>query len=125
MKTLTIKKCFKCGAIVKIVEDCHCDDCGITCCGEPMKEVRVNSTDGAIEKHKPNYIKENDKITITVNHVMDENHYIEWLCLVSDNSEKYVYLNPKDEPKVIFDNVKTGKIYSYCNKHGLWVTDIE
>ena len=125
MKELKVKKCLKCGAIVKIIEDCHCDNCGIKCCGESMKEIKTNSTDGAVEKHKPTYVKEDDKLIVTVNHVMDDNHYIEWLCLLTEGREEYVYLNPKDEPKTIFNNVKSGKIYSYCNKHGLWVTDIE
>ena len=28
-KELIIKKCQKCGAMVKVIEDCHCDNCGI------------------------------------------------------------------------------------------------
>ena len=125
MKELVIKKCLKCGALVKVIADCHCDNCGINCCGEPMKKLITNSTDGAIEKHKPEYTIENNELTVTVNHVMDEDHYIEWICLLTDTKEEYIYLNPKDAPKVKFNNVKTGKIYSYCNKHGLWVTDIK
>ena len=125
MKELVIKKCLKCGAIVKVIEDCHCDDCGINCCSEPMKELKANSSDGAIEKHKPEYIKKEGKLLVSINHVMDEDHYIEWICLLTNNSEEYVYLNPGDEPEAIFNNVKEGKIYSYCNKHGLWVTEIE
>lgn len=123
MKDLVIKKCLKCGAIVKVIEDCNCDDCGIKCCGEQMKELRVNSTDGVTEKHKPTYKFDNDKLVVTVNHVMDSDHYIEWICLVTDNKEEYICL--KKEPKAIFNKVTNGKIYAYCNKHGLWVTDIE
>ena len=125
MKDLIIKKCLKCGAMVKIIEDCHCDNCGIKCCNEQMKEIKKNSTDGAIEKHKPTYVKEDNKIIVTINHVMDEDHYIEWICLLTEDREEYVYFNFKDDPKAIFNNVKHGKIYSYCNKHGLWETDIE
>ena len=125
MKELTIKKCSKCGAIVKVIKDCTCDDCGIKCCGEPMKEIRANSSDGAVEKHKPTYTFENDKLIVTINHVMDEDHFIEWICLLTDNKEEYVYLKPNEHPSAIFDRVNSGKLYSYCNKHGLWVTDIK
>ena len=125
MKELIIKKCLKCGATVKIIKDCECDNCGIKCCGEPMKEMKANSADAAVEKHKPTYTIEDDKLIVTVNHVMEEDHYIEWICLLTENKEEYVYLNPGDEPKAIFDKVLSGKIYSYCNKHGLWVTDVE
>ena len=125
MKELVIKKCLKCGALVKVIRDCECNDCGIKCCGEQMKEIKANSVDASIEKHKPTYTTQNDKLVVTVNHVMDEDHYIEWICLLTSNKEEYVYLKPGDEPKAIFDNVNSGKIYSSCNKHGLWETDIK
>ena len=125
MKELVIKKCLKCGALVKVIRDCECNDCGIKCCGEQMKEIKANSVDASIEKHKPTYTTQNDKLVVTVNHVMDEDHYIEWICLLTSNKEEYVYLKPGDEPKAIFDNVNSGKIDSSCNKHGLWETDIK
>ena len=125
MKELILKKCLKCGAIVKIVKECICDDCGIICCKEPMKEIKANSVDAAIEKHKPTYTVSNDKLVVTVNHVMEDDHYIEWICLLTDNKEEYVYFKPGDEPTANFENVAKGKIYSYCNKHSLWVTDID
>ena len=54
---------------------------------------------------------------------MEEDHYIEWLCLLTDDKEEYAYL--KDEPTATFKKVDEGKIYAYCNKHGLWVTEIK
>ncbi len=125
MKELVIKKCLKCGAIVKVIEDCHCKDCGINCCGEPMKEIKVNSSDGAVEKHKPTYTIKEDKLIVTVNHVMEDEHYIEWICLLAGDKEEYVHFKAGDTAKATFEKVKKGKIYSYCNKHGLWVTEIE
>ena len=125
MKELVIKKCLKCGAIVKIIKDCKCNNCGINCCNEPMKFVKANSVDASIEKHKPTYTIENDKIVVTVNHVMDKDHYIEWICLLTDTKEEYVYLKLNEQPVAVFDKVASGKLYSYCNKHGLWETDIK
>ena len=29
----------KCGAMVKILIDCTCNNCGIKCCNETMKEI--------------------------------------------------------------------------------------
>ena len=122
---MIIKKCLKCGAIVKVINDCTCSDCGITCCGTPMKEMMANTSDGAIEKHKPTYIVDGDKLIVTVNHVMDLDHYIEWICLVTEDREEYRYLKPNVEASVTFDKVLSGKIYSYCNKHGLWMEEIK
>lgn len=125
MRKLILKKCFKCGAIVKVIDDCNCPNCGIKCCSEEMKVVKANSVDAAIEKHKPTYVKEDNKLVVSVNHVMEEDHYIKWLCLVTDDKEEYVYFKPNDKPTYAFDNVKTGIIYAYCNKHGLWETEIK
>lgn len=122
---LIIKKCFKCGATVKVIHDCTCNDCGITCCGTLMKEIKANISDGAIEKHKPTYVVDGDNLIVTVNHVMDNDHYIEWIMLFTDDKEEYRYLKPGENAKVIFSNVSSGKIYSYCNKHGLWMEEIK
>ncbi len=118
MKELIIKKCSKCGAIVKVIKDCDCQDCGITCCGDVMKVMKANSVDASIEKHKPTYTIKDNELVVTVNHVMDDDHYIEWISLVTDNKEEYVYFKQGDKPTATFD-ITSGKIYAYCNKHGL------
>ncbi len=123
MRDLVLKKCLKCGALVKVIEDCNCENCGITCCGEKMTVVRPNSVDAAFEKHVPSYEIDGENIIVTVNHVMEEEHYIEWVAFLNDEKEEFVYLKPNMEAKVKF-NKASGKIYSYCNKHGLWVKEI-
>lgn len=35
-----ILKCQKCGATVQEIVPCNCAGCGISCCGEPMTEVK-------------------------------------------------------------------------------------
>ena len=125
-RELKIKKCTKCGAMVKVLEDCKCEgDCGIKCCGEKMKELVPNSVDAAQEKHLPTYEIKDGKIYVTVNHVMEEDHYIEWIAIVRDNKEKVKYFQPGDEIKTHCKYVPGLKIYSYCNKHGLWKIDVE
>ena len=32
-------RCEKCGAMVKVLIDCNCENCGIKCCGDVMKEI--------------------------------------------------------------------------------------
>ncbi len=124
-KELIIKKCSKCGALVKIINDCNCDDCGIKCCNEKMITLKSNSVDAAVEKHVPAYELNDNDVVVTVNHVMDEDHYIEWICLVNDEKEEFYYLKPGASATVIFKDVKEGKLYSYCNKHGLWENEIK
>ena len=71
---LIIKKCMSCGAIVKVLKDCTCNNCGIKCCGEEMQILLPNSVDAAIEKHVPTYEKVEDEILVKVNHVMEKEH---------------------------------------------------
>lgn len=49
MKELVIKKCLKCGALVEVIQDCTCDNCGIQCCGEEMKIIKSNSVDASLK----------------------------------------------------------------------------
>ena len=123
MRELVLKKCSKCGAIVKVIKDCTCSDCGIECCKEKMKNIKPNSLDASFEKHVPEYKTEGDNIIVTVNHVMDDDHFIEWICFLSNDREEFIYFNPKDEAKAIFKK-SSGILYSYCNKHGLWMQKI-
>lgn len=124
MRELLLKKCPKCGALVKTIKDCNCKDCGIMCCNEIMKPVKSNIVDAAIEKHKPQVLIKDNKLIAEVNHVMEEDHYIEWICLLTDEKEEYVYFKPGDTPTAIFDKADKGIVYSYCNKHELWQTEI-
>ena len=114
---LIIKKCKKCGAMVKVLEDCNCEGCKIQCCGEPMEVLKPNSVDAAVEKHVPTYEKVEDEIFVKVNHVMEKEHYIEWIAMVKGNKIVKYLLKPNDEPKAIFDYEKDCTIYAYCNKH--------
>lgn len=126
MKDLVIKKCMKCGAIVKVLQDCKCDNCGIKCCGEEMKALVPNSVDAAVEKHVPTYEIKDGKLFVTVNHVMEDEHWIEWIAIVNEEKEITKYFKPGDEVVVHCCKYNPGTvIYSYCNKHGLWKTEVK
>ena len=124
-KELIIKKCSKCGATVKVIKDCNCTDCGIKCCGEEMTELKPNSVDAAAEKHVPTYEVKDGKIYIRVNHVMEEEHYIQWISVVFDKKEVTTYLEPGDEPVAHCKYVPGSTIYAYCNKHELCKKEVE
>ena len=122
---LVIKKCKSCGALVQILKDCTCDNCGIKCCSEEMKVLVPNSIDAAIEKHVPTYEVIGDEIIVRVNHPMEEEHYIGWISLVNGNKRHTVNLNPGEEPQCKFNYVPGSTLYAYCNKHELWKKDVE
>ena len=81
MKELVIKKCFKCGAIVKVLKDCKCS-CGFQCCGEEMKLLNSQTEETMREKHKPVITIEDKNVTIRVGAVpppMLPEHHIEFI----------------------------------------------
>ena len=121
---LVVKKCKSCGAVVNVLDDCNCK-CGIQCCGEEMEKLVPNSVDAAIEKHVPTYEKTGDEIVVKVNHVMEDEHYIEWICFVTENRQCMVKFKPGESAEARFPYVSGSVIYSYCNKHGLWKKDVE
>lgn len=125
MKSLLLKKCLNCGSIIKVVNDCHCDNSCIKCCDTEMVDIKSNSIDASFEKHVPTYEIIDNKLIVTVNHVMESDHFIEWICFLTDDKEEYYYLNPNQEAKVEFNEAANGTLYAYCNKHGLWENKIE
>ena len=122
---LVIKKCKSCGAMVKVLKDCTCENCGIKCCGEEMEILVPNSVEASLEKHIPTYEKVEDEIFVKVNHPMEKEHYIEWITLVKDNKEYTVNLYPEQNAECRFKYIPGSTIYAYCNKHGLWKKDVD
>ena len=90
-----------------------------------MQELIPNSVEASIEKHVPNYEIVEDEILVKVNHVMEKEHYIEWISLVKENKEIMVKLYPEQEAGVRMPYLKGATIYAYCNKHGLWKKEVE
>ena len=122
---LIIKKCKSCGATVKVIEDCNCENCGILCCGETMNVLVPNSVDAAVGKHVPTFEKVEDEIFVKVNHVMEKEHFIEWISLVADNKEYFIKLYPEQNAECRFPYIPGSVLYAYCNKHGLWKKEVE
>lgn len=87
-------------------------------------EIIPNSEDASFEKHVPNFkFLDDESVEISVNHVMEEDHYIEWLLIEYYNEQVIEYFNPGEEAKVIVGYQDGMKAYAYCNKHGLWLNE--
>ena len=117
---LKLKKCTICGKVSQVDKNVE-----IICCGKEMVDIIPNSVDCAVEKHVPTYERVEDEIFVTVNHVMEKEHYIEWICMVTDTDTIKVELYPEQDASARFPYVKGAKLYAYCNKHGLWVSEVK
>jgi len=87
-----IYKCMKCGNIVEVLHEGAGE---LVCCGEPMKLLTENTSDGAKEKHVPVLEKVQDGWWVKVGsvpHPMEEKHYIEWIELIADGASYRVVL---------------------------------
>ena len=122
---LIIRKCMKCGALVEVLNDCNCENCGVQCCGETMRTFKPNAEDASFEKHLPVVEIDGNEIIATVPHVMDEDHYIEWIMMIAEGRVEKQVLEIGKPAQTSFPYVKGSKVYAYCNKHGLWSTDVK
>lgn len=128
MNDIRLFLCPHCGKILEEAHSCG-GHCKTHCCGEPMKELVANSTDGALEKHVPFVTVDGDILRVQVGsiiHPMNEDHYINFVILVTDKDVRRVNFKPGDAPVATFNikDVKPLKVYEYCNLHGLWVKEL-
>lgn len=120
-KRKEVYKCDKCGNIVEVLVEAGGT---LVCCGEPMRLLQENTTDGATEKHVPVVEKTADGYRVTVGeveHPMTEAHYIQWIELITEDGVLRKYLTPEDKPVAEF-KTDAKEVYAreYCNLHGLW-----
>lgn len=116
-------RCNHCGNIIAFV---HNSGVKVSCCGEHMTPLVAKREDAGNEKHVPVYYKEGKYLVVEVGsvaHPMVEEHYIEWVALVTKNGNQRKVLKPNSEPKVKFlieEDDEVLELYAYCNIHGLW-----
>jgi superoxide reductase len=118
---LQIYKCGVCGNMVEVI---HAAAGTLVCCGQDMNLLKEGEIDAALEKHVPVVEKVNGGVKVavgSVEHPMQDDHYIEWIELIVDGKAYRQFLNPGDKPEAFF-NVDGEDITAreYCNLHGLW-----
>ena len=119
-----LKQIYKCTICGNIVEVLHTGVGQLVCCGQPMDLLIEKNSDVGLEKHVPIIEKIDGKIKIKVGsvpHPMEQNHYIEFIEIISDSKTCNKRLNPGDIPEAEFE-VTSEKIEAreYCTVHGLW-----
>jgi len=117
-----VYKCEVCGNIVEVIK---VGGGALVCCGQEMKQLKENDTDAAVEKHVPVVEQADGKVTVvvgSVEHPMVDNHWIQFIEVVTPTRVLRADLNPGDEPKAtFFTDEEIVKVREYCNLHGLWI----
>lgn len=116
--------CRKCGNVVSKLVD---GKGKLVCCGEEMQELTVNTVDAALEKHLPHCEVRDNKLVVKVGeviHPMDDDHYINFVALEYGDSLEIHNFKPGEKPVCVFNYQEDAVVYAYCNKHGLWKSDV-
>ena len=124
---LKIFKCNHCGNIFEVVNDAKVVP---VCCGEPMRELKANTTDAAQEKHVPEVSVEGNLVKVkvgSVEHPMTEEHHIAFIYLETESGVARKDLDHTGKPEAVFalaEGEKPVSVYEYCNLHGLWKKEL-
>ena len=126
MMNMKFYHCPNCGMILETIHDAVAVP---SCCGMRMDELKPNTVEASGEKHMPAVTVEGSVVTVnvgSVNHPMQDAHYIQWVQLVTERGMQRRFLKPGDAPNVVFQlgDDKPLAVYAYCNLHGLWKTEL-
>ena len=118
--------CPDCGMIIETIHD---SGIAPSCCGMKMDQFLPNSVEASGEKHIPTVTVDGSVVTVNVgsmDHPMQDAHYIEWVQLVTECGMQRKYLKPGELPNVVFmlSGEKPLAVYAYCNLHGLWKNEL-
>ena len=104
-----------------------CPDCGsfmqgtgnsqVVCCGKQVEALKANMSD---TEHLIKVSDIEDDYYIEFNHEMTKEHYIGFVSYVRFDRVLTVRLYPEQDASVRFPKMYGGKLYYYCNTHGLF-----
>ncbi len=117
-----IYRCNVCGNIVEVV---HVGGGTLKCCEKEMELLDDTPKEAGAEKHIPIIEKTDKGVKVKVGslqHPMEEKHFIEWISITTDGQVYRKFLKPGDAPEAEFEIGFTGDIKAreYCTVHGLW-----
>lgn len=94
----------------------------VMCCGQPMKKLVSNTTEGLFTEHQPQIIFSGglsiNTATVKIGkipHPMESGHYIEWVYLYTFQGGQLKFLTAGQKPTVNFALVDDDA-YSYCDR---------
>ena len=107
-----IHVCPVCGNIILAAGDAV-----VSCCGITLPALEPEAAEG---DHAIRLAIVEDEYHVTLDHPMTKEHYISFLCAVSDMRVQLVKLYPEGgaEARFRFDRVQA--VYAFCNRHGLF-----
>lgn len=92
-------------------------DALISCCGVTLPALEAEEPD---EAHGIRLERVEDEFFVTVEHPMTKEHYISMLAFVSSDRIQFVKLYPEGNPEARMQIRGRGRLYAFCNRHGMF-----
>ena len=104
--------CPLCGNIIHSTGDSL-----ISCCGITLPTLEAEDAD---ESHEVHIEKVEDEYFVTIDHPMTKEHFISFIAFVTSDRVQFVKLYPEGNAETRLQLRGVGKLYWYCNHHGLF-----
>ena len=114
MKRIKFYACSICNNVITSISEAE-----ISCCGRKTDALVPKQED---EEHKISVREIENDYYITMKHKMSKDHYISFIAFVAYDKVLVTKLYPEQNPEIRIPKMYQGKIYAYCNEHGLRVT---
>ncbi len=111
MKRIKFFVCSECGSMVTSTGSAE-----IHCCGRRLEPLKAMLED---EAHAANTVQVEDEYYVTFGHDMTKGHYLSFAAYVTFDRVLVMKLYPEQNAEVRFPIMHQGKLYTYCNIHGL------
>lgn len=89
----------------------------ISCCGIALPALEAEEPEAA---HLAQVEHVEDELLVTLAHPMTREHHIRFIAYVTSDRTELVRLYPEGDAQARFLNRGRGKLYWYCNRHGLY-----
>ena len=103
--------CPLCGNIIRTTGETVISCCGITL--PPLEAEEVDSN------HLVTIESVEDEHFITVRHPMTKDHYISFIAYLTSDRVQFIKLYPEGNAETRLNLRGFGRLYIYCNRHGL------
>ena len=89
----------------------------VSCCGITLPALEAEEAD---EDHAVTIENVEDEQFLTIRHPMTKEHFISFLAFVTADRVQLVKLYPEGDAQTRFQLRGMGRLYWYCNRHGLF-----
>ncbi|MBQ2921434.1 MAG: helix-turn-helix domain-containing protein [Oscillospiraceae bacterium] len=89
----------------------------VSCCGITLPALEAEEADN---DHTVTIEKVEDEQFLTIRHPMTKEHYISFLAFVTADRVQLVKLYPEGDAQTRLQLRGLGRLYWYCNRHGLF-----